>query len=177
MLFSLADTWFSLNFLAFELSWVPANSSFSCLRDDFPDDFHDFRLILMILELFWDDFACWIHDFDGFKSFPRLGYGYRTFDMADMSSEMTWFALDFLDFDGFETILLAEYMILIHFWWFFRNFMDFECFQMLDMCLYECYGMFRNVMIRLRMLFTDVYLDLPWLTCILKPSAAVSHLL
>ena len=39
--------------------------------------------------------------------------------------------------------------------------MDFECFQMIVMCLYECYGMFRNVMIRLRMLFTDVYLDLP----------------
>ena len=41
--------------------------------------------------------------------------------------------------------------------------MDFECFQMIVMCLYECYGMFRNVMIRLRMLlqmFTSICLDL-----------------
>ena len=128
MLFSLADTWFSLNFLAFELSWVPANSSFSCLRDDFPDDFHDFRLILMILELFWDDFACWIHDFDGFKSFPRLGYGYRTSDMADMSSEMTWFALDFLDFDGFETIFACWIHDFDTFLMIFKEFYGFWVF-------------------------------------------------
>ena len=131
-----------LFFLAFHLPLVPANTGFSCFRDDFPDDFHDFPRILMILELFWDDFACWIHDFDGFESFPRLGYGYRTSDMADMSSEITDLPWISWILNDFEMILLAEYMILIHFWWFFRNFMDFTSFQMIDMCLYECYGMF-----------------------------------
>ena len=36
-------------------------------------------------------------DFEGFESFPRPGYGYRTPEIADMSLEMTrfpWISLD-----------------------------------------------------------------------------------
>ena len=84
-----------LYFPAFHLPVVPANTGFSCFRDDFPDDFHDFRLILMIL-------------------------------------------------GAFETILLAEYMILGHILMIFKDFHVFESFLMPDMCLYECYGMFQD---------------------------------
>lgn len=39
--------------------------------------------------------------------------------------------------------------------------MDFECFQMLDMCLYECYGMFQKCYDQITNAFIHDYLDLP----------------
>ena len=43
-----------------------------------------------------------------------------------------------------EYMILGDIlMILSHFLMIFQDFMDFKSFLMFDMCLYECYGMFR----------------------------------